>query len=121
MKPIAISIVCLLLSALNLPAAPYTPEDTIRSEGDWTIVTITLLQGTRSQITLGKLKYKKTEVIGEADHTLDTSLGRFVWRGSYDKGYSRGWIPADSDIKDLIPAELQASTLGGIYYTKKKS
>jgi hypothetical protein len=120
MKTISISIFCLLLSALSVPAATNTLEDKIRTEGDWTIVTITLLQDTRSQITLGKLKYKKTEVIGEAGHMLDTSLGRFVWRGSYDKGYSRGWIPLDSDTKDLISAELPLSTLGGLYYTKKK-
>ena len=117
--PIFISI--LLLSLLQ--AAPYLPKDETRHEGDWTTTTVVLNQGTRSQIVLGKLIHKKTEVVGEPGHLLVTPLGRFVWHASYDRGYLRGWIPVDSDLdmKELILSEVPTTTVGGLYHTKKKT
>lgn len=122
MKALFISIIGVMLSTSAIFSAPYTPEDMIRTEGDWTLIIITLVQGTRSQITLGKLKYKKAEVIGEPGHILNTPFGRVIWRGSYNQGYARGWLPADTDTnsQQQISCEIPKSTLGGVFYTKEK-
>jgi hypothetical protein len=122
MKTLLIPIFLSFLLVSLLHAAPYLPKDETRHEGDWTTTTVVLNQGTRSQIVLGKIIYKKTEVIGEPGHLLVTPLGRFVWRASYDHGFLRGWIIVDSDmdIKEIIPSEVPVTTLGGLYHTKKK-
>lgn len=122
MKTLFIPIFLSILFVSLLQAAPYLPKDETRKQGDWTTTTLVLNQGTRSQMVLGKIVYKETEVVGEPGHLLVTPLGRFVWRASYDQGYLRGWIPVESDmdIKELIPSEVSATTLGGLYHTKKK-
>ena len=122
MKTLFVPILLSILLVSLLQAAPYLPKDESRHEGDWTTTTVVLNQGTRSQIVLGKIIYKETEVVGEPGHLLVTPLGRFVWRASYDQGYFRGWIPWDSDsnIKELILTEVPAKKLGGLYHTKKK-
>ena len=122
MKTLLIPIFISVLLVSQLQAALYLPKDETRREGDWTTTTLVLNQGTRSQIVLGKMIYKDIEVVGEPGHLLVTPLGRFVWRSSYDQGALRGWITLDSDmdIKEVIASEVPATTLGGLYYTKKK-
>lgn len=120
-----INIVWLVMGILMVPltsvAAPYSPNDEIRTKGEWKLVTIVLNKGTRSQKIIGKIEYGGKEVVGEKDHLLATPLGRYVWRADYESGYATGWITldADMDIKELIPVEVDLSREGVQLFTKR--
>jgi hypothetical protein len=122
MKTLLRLLVGFALSVPLLAEVGHAVKDDIVVQGDWVVVTVLLHEATRSQVVLGKIKYKGVEVIGEPGHVLDLPKARYVWRGSYEQGYYRGWIAVDSQTKlgALTPAELSSQTLGGLYYTRKK-
>lgn len=115
-------VVSALFAASICIAAPYTPKDEIKTNEKWKLVTIVLNNGTRSQKIIGKLEYDGREIIGEKDHCLTTPLGKYVWRGEYDKGFASGWITLDTDmdIKEVIPVEIDPSEKGIQLFTRKK-
>lgn len=116
-------IIALLVAPDRCAAAPYQPDDEIRTNGQWKLVTVVLHKGTRSQKVIGKIEYDGKDVIGEKGHCLKTPFGKYVWRGEYETGYRTGWLTADSDmdVAEMIPAEIQAKPIGNQLFTKPSS
>jgi len=115
--------ICAFLIMATGYAAPYTPRDEIKEDGEWRLVTVVLLKNTRSQKIIGKIEYRGREVLGTPNHTLITPFGSYTWRAPYDQGYRSGWISNDSDldVTESIPAEVDINNDRMFLHTKERA
>jgi len=78
---------------------PFTPEDGTYEKGKWKYVRVVLNEGTRSEVSVGKLIYDNKEILGKEHHRLSTELGEFLF-STYEKKYGHaGWRCIDPKKK----------------------
>ena len=111
--PFAVALLAILAmrcSAANSNPALLETKDQIVERGDWTFHQILLGENTRSQVVIGKLKFKGKEVTGEPNQVLATSFGPMVFY-SYPANVHVtfgpcGWTPVEKISDKMVEAEL---------------
>jgi len=99
MKVIKLSILLLLVSTFSSIVGEELTEANPPTK-DWRYESIILNEGTRSEVTIGKLSYKKEEVIGKDRHYIKTDIGYYI---CYDLGIRniKSWIRVEKPNSDV--------------------
>jgi len=92
-----------------MPAFAEENKKLLTSE--WKYEFLVLNEGTRSELTIGKLSYKNKEVLGGDGHNIKTDLGEFRCF-SLGRGNAISWIRVKSsdDSSNKIAAVIDLGT-----------